>query len=601
MEPLADPGAHDDHGPAARVDRVGGELASDPDGGLGRNAGDRRLPRRGERSGRVVVAGRPVARQAVAGHAVVREHQVEDGGDQAVADPRHRDAAAHHVAGAVGCLEVRQQHLGGLRLDLRIAQRQRRHDTLQVEIPLAHAGVGVAEADRAVRHHRPAAGRVEQHRLPGGLGIAAWVVPRGPAQVSFGEELARNQPAVLGVLDQGDQERQVGVGAHVLDEERHPPVDEELLQDHVPHGHRQRRVGAGLGGQPLVGELGVVGVVGADRDHLGAAVAHLGHPVRVRRPGDRHVRAPHHQIGGVPPVTGLRHVGLVAEDLRAGYRQVGVPVVEGGHHPAEQLGEAGADAVGDHRHRRNRREAGHPVRSVRLDRVHVRRGDHLHRLGPAGPDQAALAARRLVDPASLRVPGHVGPGEDWVAEPLLGLPVHLQQHASDVRVADPGGGVGVPGEGSTAGAAARLVLGTVRTDRGVVGLLGLPGDDAVADVHLPRAGAGAVHPVGGPHHLVMAPSVPVEHVSGPAAFEEGRPAVVGLLPAGEEPAHRQQRVGRPSVSSCTRRAAPYLRMLRIQGGRKPPRAVQDLRLLEVRTSGLSPETDRRRSNEKLLS
>ena len=213
--------------------------------------------------------------------------------------------------------------------------------------------------------------------------------------------LPGNQTAVLGVLDQGDQERQVGVGTHVLDEERHPPVDEELLQDHVPHGHRQRRVGAGLGGQPLVGELGVVGVVRADRDDLGAAVAHLGHPVRVRRPGDRHVGAPHHQIGGVPPVAGLRHVGLVAEDLRAGHRQVGVPVVEGGHHPAEQLGEAGADAVGDHRHRRNRREAGDPVRPVGLDRVHVRRGDHLHRLGPAGPDQAALAAGRLVAPAPL--------------------------------------------------------------------------------------------------------------------------------------------------------------------------------------------------------
>ena len=169
VEPLADPGAHDDHGPAARVDRVGGELASDPDGGLGRNAGDRRLPGRGERPGRVVVAGRPVARQPVPGHAVVGEHQVEDGGDQAVADPRHRDAAAHHVAGAVGRLEVRQQHLGGLRLDLRIAQRERRHDALQVEIPLAHAGVGVAEADRAVRHHRPAAGRVQQHRLPRGF------------------------------------------------------------------------------------------------------------------------------------------------------------------------------------------------------------------------------------------------------------------------------------------------------------------------------------------------------------------------------------------------------------------------------------------------
>ena len=31
----------------------------------------------------------------------------------------------------------------------------------------------------------------------------------------------------------------------------------------MSHRHRERRVGAGLGRQPLVGELGVVGVVGA--------------------------------------------------------------------------------------------------------------------------------------------------------------------------------------------------------------------------------------------------------------------------------------------------------------------------------------------------
>ena len=95
--------------------------------GLGRHAGDRRLPGRGERRGRRRRS-RPASRPAdpARADAVVGEHQVEDRGDQAVADPHHRDAAAHHVAGAVGGLEVGQQHLGGLRLDLRVAQRERR-------------------------------------------------------------------------------------------------------------------------------------------------------------------------------------------------------------------------------------------------------------------------------------------------------------------------------------------------------------------------------------------------------------------------------------------------------------------------------------------
>ena len=63
VEPLADPGAHDDHGPAFGLLGVVRELAGDPDARLGRHAGDLRLPGRGVRAGRVVVAGRPLARQ----------------------------------------------------------------------------------------------------------------------------------------------------------------------------------------------------------------------------------------------------------------------------------------------------------------------------------------------------------------------------------------------------------------------------------------------------------------------------------------------------------------------------------------------------------
>ena len=43
----------------------------------------------------------------------------------------------------------------------------------------------------------------------------------------------------------------------------------------------------------------------------------------------------------------------------------------------------------------------------------------------------------------------------------------------------------------------------------VIGLLGFPGDDAALDVNLPRAGARAVHAVGGAHDLVVRPAVAV--------------------------------------------------------------------------------------------
>ena len=129
----------------------------------------------------------------------------------------------------------------------------------------------------------------------------------------------------------------------------------------------------------------------------------------------------------------------------------------------------------------------------------------------------------------------------------LGLAEHLQQDAADVGVADPGRRVGVPGERGTARAAAGLVLRGVRADRRVVGLLGLPGDDPVLDVDLPRARPGAVHPVRRAHDLVVAPAVAVEVVGLAAADLRQRPQVLRDGPLGEEPAAPHQRVGERAV------------------------------------------------------
>ncbi len=404
------------------------------------------------------------------------------------------------------------------------------------------AVVAVPEAERPAGHHRGAGGRVQQDGFERGvLGVAVVV------EVGRGEELARHVGTVAGL--QLDQEREVGVALHVVGEVRHLPLHEELPQDHVPHRHGQCAVGARPGGEPLVGELHVVRVVRGDRDHLLAPVAGLGHPVRVRCAGDRQVRTPHDEIPGVPPVARLGHVGLVAEHLRGRHREVGVPVVERQHRPAEQGHEPGPGGVRDHRHRGDRGEPGDPVRAVPLDRVHVRRRDEFGRLVPRGPHEAALAARGLVPPGAVGVFDDVRPGEYRVTGAGLGLPVHLQQHPADVGVAHAGGGVGVPGERRAARAAARFVLGPVRADGGVVGLLRLPGDDPVLDVHLPRARPRAVHPVGGAHDLVVAPPVPVERV-GPASADLVQcPQVLGDVGAREEPAGPDQRVGEFGVQA----------------------------------------------------
>ena len=318
----------------------------------------------------------------------------------------------------------------------------------------------------------------------------------------------------------------------------------------MTHRHRQRPVGPGRTRHPLVGEFRIVGVVGADADDFRSAVTDLGHPVRVGRAGDRNIRAPHHQIRRVPPVPGLRHVGLVAEHLRRGHRQVGVPVVERRHHPADQLNEPGTGRERHHRHRRDRREAGNPIRPVGLDGVHVRGRDHLGGLGPTHPHQPALAAGLMVATPALRIGLDIGPRQHRVAQPGPGFPIHLHQHAASVGIPHPGRRVGVPGKRGAARATAGLVLGPIRAHRRVVGLLGLPGDDAVLDVDLPRTRPGAVDAVGGTDHLVVAPAVPVEHVALPAAASGDGPQVVGELPGGEESAAAlEQLLDRPADMS----------------------------------------------------
>ena len=341
------------------------------------------------------------------------------------------------------------------------------------------------------------------------------------------------------------QERAVGVALHVIEEHGLALADVEFLEDDVTHGLGQGAVRAGLDAQPVVRELRVVREVWGHDDDLLAVVAGLGHEVGVGGTGQRQVGAPHDEVLRVEPVAGLGHVGLVAEDLRGGRREVRVPVIEGQHGAADELVEAGARTVGDHRHGGDHREAGDAVRAVLLDRVHVGGGDDLHRLFPGHADHAAAATLRLVGARLLRVLNDLGPRVDGIPEALLGLAEHVEEDAAHVGVLDTGRRVLVPRERRTTRAAAGLVLGHVRAGRRVVSLLGFPGDDAVLDVDLPRARARAVHAMGGAHDLVVAPALAVEGVAFAAAVKEELARVGGRLAATQPRAERKQgRAGR---------------------------------------------------------
>ena len=155
-------------------------------------------------------------------------------------------------------------------------------------------------------------------------------------------------------------------------------------------------------------------------------------------------------------------------------------------------------------------------------------------------------------------------------------------------------------EGATPGAATRLVVGTVWTRRGIVGLLGLPGDDAVLDVHLPRTRAGAVHPMGGADHLVVAPPVGVEHVPPPPPRRNtARPSSVPSHRVKNRPVRRSKSAIGPSsrgASSATVVNVPTGRrdgQGRMTHGRWTLRcgseALQDLRLRMHRPGRAIPD------------
>ena len=282
----------------------------------------------------------------------------------------------------------------------------------------------------------------------------------------------------------------------------------------MTHRHRQRPVGARLGRQPVVGELHVIGVVGRDDDDLLAAVARLGHEVRVRRARDRQVRAPHDQVARVPPVRRLGHVGLVAEHLRRRRRQIRVPVVERRRVPADQRQEARAGGERHRRHRRDRREPADPVRAVLADRVHRRGGDQLARLLPVAAHQPAAAALTAIAAVRRDLRRTPRPDQATLARAARQSSSRLPRtygyfsrageyvyHENDAPRGQPRGSW----------------FGPVGIGARVVDRLRLPRDQPVLDVHVPRARAGAVDAVRRAHDLVVAPAVAIRGLPAAAA------------------------------------------------------------------------------------
>jgi hypothetical protein len=113
----------------------------------------------------------------------------------------------------------------------------------------------------------------------------------------------------------------------------------------MPERHSERCVSPLLRREPQISELGRFGVVGTDDHRLDALVARFCIEMCVRRPRLWDVRAPQDQKSRVVPVCAFGNISLLTPGLRAGGRQIAVPVVEGAGYAADELEISGARSI----------------------------------------------------------------------------------------------------------------------------------------------------------------------------------------------------------------------------------------------------------------
>src|SRR5699024_5898656 len=83
----------------------------------------------------------------------------------------------------------------------------------------------------------------------------------------------------------------------------------------------------------------------------------------------------------------------------------------------------------------------------------------------------------------------------------------------------------VPRKRRAARASARFVFGLIGTSRGIIDGLGLPRDNPIFNVDVPGTRAGAIDAVRRTNHLLVAPPIAVESISGASADLEDCAAI----------------------------------------------------------------------------
>ncbi len=277
----------------------------------------------------------------------------------------------------------------------------------------------------------------------------------------------------------------------------------------MPHGEESCSISALADRHPEIRKLDELGVIRRHGNDLGALVTHLRGKVSVRRTRHRQIGASDDDVGRVIPVCGFRHVGLLAPGLRAGGRQVAIPIVKRTAGSADEGKIARTGSIGNHGHGRDRRKTENTIRPPLLDRIYVGSGDNLVDFIPMGAHETAEAAHCGIGFAFLCICLNCRPGIHRILARFSFCAIEVEQTAAYQRMLDTVRAIQIPGERCATLATARLVVGQIVACTRVVGLLHLERDQAVLDENLPAATAGAIDTVSGAHHLVMLPAMAV--------------------------------------------------------------------------------------------
>src|SRR5262249_44763643 len=217
---------------------------------------------------------------------------------------------------------------------------------------------------------------------------------------------------------------------------------------------------------------------------------------------------PGDDVTRIVPIGRFRHVGLLSISLRAGRRQIAVPVVKGEQRAADQTEIARARRVGDHGHGRNGRKADDAIRSPSFDCVDVSGGDDFAALVPSRPHETAAPAHGLVGLCRFGIVNDRGPCLDW-RQGLTRLAPGPHQPTAHHRIFDAARAVEIPAIGSAARTTPRLMVRHAWARTRIVGLLRFPSNDAALDIDLPTASTRAVHAMRRAYDLVVLPALPV--------------------------------------------------------------------------------------------